>query len=78
VGRNILWLRGQAKHRQEALNIFLQAASMHSAVSRSAPMLEFLTREAQEVRVSLPPLSPTGGSGGHARLTAAQRSDASL
>jgi hypothetical protein len=51
---------------------------MHSAVSRSAPMLEFLTREAQEVRVSLPPLSPTGGSGGHARLTAAQRSDASL
>lgn len=70
----------QAKHRQEALNIFLQAASMHSAVSRSAPMLEFLTRESQEVRVSLPPLSPTGGGGGggHARLTAAQRSDASL
>lgn len=68
---------GVAKPRQEALNIFLQAASMHSAVSRSAPLLEFLTREAQEVRVSLPPLSPSGG-GGRARLATAQRSDASL
>ncbi|KAG7391635.1 Vacuolar protein sorting-associated protein 13A [Phytophthora pseudosyringae] len=49
-----------AKHRQEALNMFLQAAIMHSVISRSAAMLDFLTREAREVRVSLPPLSPTG------------------
>ncbi|TDH70947.1 hypothetical protein CCR75_005282 [Bremia lactucae] len=49
-----------AKYRQEALNIFLQEAIMHSSISRSAPMLNFLTREAREVRVSLPPLSPTG------------------
>ncbi|KAG6974588.1 hypothetical protein JG688_00003006 [Phytophthora aleatoria] len=49
-----------AKYRQEALNMFLQAAIMHSAISRSAAMLDFLTREAREVRVSLPPLSPTG------------------
>uniref|UniRef100_H3HB06 PX domain-containing protein n=1 Tax=Phytophthora ramorum TaxID=164328 RepID=H3HB06_PHYRM len=49
-----------AKHRQEALNMFLQAAIMHSVISRSAAMLDFLTREAHEVRVSLPPLSPTG------------------
>ncbi|KAL3657873.1 hypothetical protein V7S43_017251 [Phytophthora oleae] len=49
-----------AKHRQEALNMFLQAAIMHSAISRSAAMLDFLTHEAREVRVSLPPLSPTG------------------
>lgn len=49
-----------AKHRQEALNMFLQAAIMHSGISRSAAMLDFLTREAREVRVSLPPLSPTG------------------
>ncbi|KAG7399499.1 Vacuolar protein sorting-associated protein 13A [Phytophthora boehmeriae] len=48
-----------AKHRQETLNVFLQAAIMHSTISRSVPMLEFLTREAREVRVSLPPLSPT-------------------
>ncbi|KAL8021053.1 putative vacuolar protein sorting-associated protein [Plasmopara halstedii] len=48
-----------AKYRQEALNMFLQAAIMHSAISRSAVMLEFLTRDAREVRVSLPPLSPT-------------------
>ncbi|RLN73180.1 hypothetical protein BBJ28_00004428 [Nothophytophthora sp. Chile5] len=52
--------RGAAKHRQEALNVFLQAAIMHSTVSRSAAMLDFLTREAREVRVSLPPLSPSG------------------
>lgn len=49
-----------AKYRQEALNMFLQAAIMHSAISRSAAMLSFLTCEAREVRVSLPPLSPTG------------------
>ncbi|OWZ20915.1 Vacuolar protein sorting-associated protein [Phytophthora megakarya] len=49
-----------AKYRQEALNMFLQAAIMHSIISRSAAMLDFLTREAREVRVSLPPLSPTG------------------
>uniref|UniRef100_K3WDS3 PX domain-containing protein n=1 Tax=Globisporangium ultimum (strain ATCC 200006 / CBS 805.95 / DAOM BR144) TaxID=431595 RepID=K3WDS3_GLOUD len=48
-----------AKSRQEALSIFLQAAIMHSSISRSALTLEFLTREAQEVRISLPPLSPT-------------------
>jgi hypothetical protein len=52
-----------AKHRQEALNMFLQAAIMHSVISRSAAMLDFLTREAREVRVSLPPLSPTGERG---------------
>uniref|UniRef100_A0AAV1T4Y3 Vacuolar protein sorting-associated protein n=1 Tax=Peronospora matthiolae TaxID=2874970 RepID=A0AAV1T4Y3_9STRA len=49
-----------AKHRQDALNMFLQAAIMHSVISRSAAMLDFLTREAREVRVSLPPLSPAG------------------
>lgn len=49
----------QAKSRQEGLSIFLQAAIMHSSISRSALTLEFLTREAQEVRISLPPLSPT-------------------
>ncbi|KAE9248219.1 hypothetical protein PF004_g3954 [Phytophthora fragariae] len=49
-----------AKHRQEALNMFLQAAIMHSEITRSGAMLDFLTREAREVRVSLPPLSPTG------------------
>ncbi|ETK93730.1 hypothetical protein L915_03109 [Phytophthora nicotianae] len=49
-----------AKYRQEALNMFLQAAIMHSAISRSAAMLNFLTCAAREVRVSLPPLSPTG------------------
>ncbi|CAH0482325.1 unnamed protein product [Peronospora belbahrii] len=49
-----------AKHRQEALNMFLQAAIMHSAISRCTAMLDFLTHGAREVRVSLPPLSPTG------------------
>lgn len=56
--RTLLQL-GQAKSRQDALSIFLQAAIMHSSISRSALTLEFLTREAQEVRISLPPLSPT-------------------
>ncbi|KAG6576183.1 uncharacterized protein IUM83_18080 [Phytophthora cinnamomi] len=37
-----------AKHRQEVLNMFLQAAIMHSVISRSAAMLDFLTREAGE------------------------------
>ncbi|KUF98293.1 hypothetical protein AM588_10009687 [Phytophthora nicotianae] len=49
-----------AKYRQEALNMFLQAAIMHSAISRSVAMVNFLTCAAREVRVSLPPLSPTG------------------
>lgn len=41
------------------LSLFLQASIMHASISRSPAMLGFLTREAQEVRVSLPPLSPT-------------------
>lgn len=53
--------------------MFLQAASMHSTITRSLPMLEFLTREAQEVRVSLPPLSPSG-----ARMSPSQPPDDSL
>lgn len=45
--------------------MFLQAAIMHSSISKSALTLEFLTREAQEVRISLPPLSPTGAAADH-------------
>ncbi|TMW61081.1 hypothetical protein Poli38472_014542 [Pythium oligandrum] len=47
-----------ATYRQDALSVFLQAAIMHSSISGSPPMLEFLTRSPHEVRVSLPPLSP--------------------
>jgi hypothetical protein len=52
-----------ATHRQETLSVFLQAAIMHSTISGSQAMLEFLTRNAHEVRVSLPPLSPTAALG---------------
>jgi hypothetical protein len=48
-----------ATQRQEALSAVLQTAIMHSSISGSHAMLEFLTRNAHEVRVSLPPLSPT-------------------
>ncbi|DAZ96140.1 TPA: LOW QUALITY PROTEIN: hypothetical protein N0F65_008719 [Lagenidium giganteum] len=48
-----------AHRRQESLSVFLQACIMHSSVCRSAVVLDFLTRDAKEVRVSLPPLSPT-------------------
>jgi hypothetical protein len=47
-----------ARYRQEALSVFLQAAIMHSAISRHQVMLDFLTRQAQEIRVSLPSQSP--------------------